>query len=212
MGLLLEGIKAGLVLCFLIGPIFFALVQTGVEEGARAGAMVGLGIWVSDFIFIQLAYWGVTYIRSVVQGDSFPVIFGAAGSVILIAFGLFALLRNPPFQYFTRPETKRTTPYIGLWFKGFLINTVNPFTVFFWMGLMSTIALEDQLTAADATYFFGGILGTIIITDTTKVLLAKRIRQALRPIHLLWFRRISGAALILFGLVLLGRVIWMTQF
>jgi threonine/homoserine/homoserine lactone efflux protein len=50
-------------------------------------------------------------------------------------------------------------------------------------------------------------LGTIVVTDLLKVLLAKRIRYSLRPVHLLWLRRISGAALIAFGVVLLVRVL-----
>ena len=60
MNILIEGIKVGLILCFLIGPIFFALVQTGVEEGLRAGTAVGLGIWISDLIFILGVYRGIS--------------------------------------------------------------------------------------------------------------------------------------------------------
>ena len=52
-------------------------------------------------------------------------------------------------------------------------------------------------------------LGLIQPIDWAKVILAKRIRSFLQPIHLLWLRRISGAALIVFAVVLLVRVLWM---
>ena len=207
MNILIEGIKVGLILCFLIGPIFFALVQTGVEEGLRAGTAVGLGIWISDLIFILGVYRGISYINRITAWDKFSLTLGLGGSAVLILFGLGALLRPPAFDYYTLPYTQRTSSYASLFTKGFLINTVNTFTVFFWMGLMSTVIVKNGLEGNDATLFFGGILGTIAFTDFLKVVLSKKIRQHLRPFHLLWLRRISGVALIVFGVILIVRVI-----
>ena len=42
---LLIGLQYGLFLSILVGPLLVALVQTGFEQGMRAGFMVGLGIW-----------------------------------------------------------------------------------------------------------------------------------------------------------------------
>lgn len=211
MNLIFEGIKVGLILALLIGPIFFAIVQAGVEEGFRAGTAVGLGIWVSDLLFITAVYWGLAFITQVVEAPNFGLYLGIGGSVTLAAFGLGALLTMPKAHEL--PEwskgSVRTSSYPGLWLKGFLINTVNPFTFFFWIGVASTVAVDGEMELLEARYFFGGILGTIITTDLIKVLLAKRIRRILRPVHLLWLRRISGIALIVFAVVLLGRALWM---
>jgi threonine/homoserine/homoserine lactone efflux protein len=211
MNLIFEGVKIGLILAMLIGPIFFAIIQAGVEEGFRAGATVGLGIWVSDFLFIAAVYFGLAYISQVVEGPNFGLYLGIGGSITLSAFGLGALLTVPKAHELPKwsKETVRTSSYSGLWLKGFLINTINPFTFFFWIGVASTVVVDGEMELMEARYFFGGILGTIIITDLLKVLLAKRIRRVLRPIHLLWLRRISGIALIVFAAVLLGRVLWM---
>lgn len=205
MSLLFDGIKVGLILCFMIGPIFFALVQTGVEQGVRAGITVGAGVWISDFIYIMAVYWGVALISRVSHSENFHVLLGFGGSLILIIFGLAALLRTPNFRYYKLPETKRITPYLSLLLKGFLLNAVNPFTIFFWLGLMSTVILKNHLHGANAALFFGAALGTVITTDILKVLSAKRIRKFLRPIHLLWIRRITGVALIIFGVAILLR-------
>lgn len=212
MNFIFDGIKLGLILAILVGPIFFALVQAGVEEGLRAGSMVGLGIWVSDLLFITGAYFGISFLNQVVAGPHFTLYLGLGGSLILSAFGLGTLLTAPRIG--TRPHWKaatfRSSSYLSLWLKGFLINTINPFTFFFWIGVATTMAANEQLTVgADASLFFGSIMGTIIATDFTKVLLAKRIRSFLRPIHLMWLRRISGIALIVFAVVLLLRVLWM---
>ena len=206
MEFLLNGIKFGLVLCILLGPIFFALIQAGVEEGIRAGTMVGLGIWISDLIFIFGVYLGLSYVRQIVALDNFTLYLGVGGSITLLFFGIGALVSRPPSFESALNSPTRSSSYFSLWLKGFLINTINPFTVFFWMGLMSTLIIEDDLNHTQSMLFFTGILGTIIATDFAKVLLAKKIRKRLKPVHVLWLRRISGAALIAFGIALLVRV------
>ncbi len=206
--MLFDGIKIGLILSFMIGPIFFALVQTSVEEGFRAGAMVALGIWMSDFLFVLAVYFGVSYLADIVNTQSFTLILGIGGSILLAGFGLASLLTIPKgLLNNTVPDYKRSSSYPSLFVKGFLINTINPFTVFFWTSLMGTVVIKDGFDGNQASIFFGGVLGTIILTDLLKVILAKRIRYSLRPVHLLWLRRISGAALIVFGVVLLVRVL-----
>jgi len=50
----LEGILYGLVLAAMLGPIFVALTQTAIEKGAKAGLTVGLGIWISDLLIIDI--------------------------------------------------------------------------------------------------------------------------------------------------------------
>ena len=211
MDLIWEGIKFGLALSILVGPIFFAIIQAGVEEGVRAGTAVGLGIWISDFLFIAAVYYGLSYIDNIASSESFALIIGVGGSIILAGFGLGTLITAPKVgsgPQWSKFEVKKSS-YLSHWLKGFLINTINPFTFFFWIGIASTVVVDGELNQQEALYFFGGILGTIIITDFTKAVLAKRIRQVLRPVHLMWLRRISGGALIVFGVVLLVRVLWM---
>ncbi len=211
MPLFIEGIKIGMVLCLMVGPLFFTLVQTGFEEGLRAGTMVGLGIWVSDLLYIFAVYGGMSYLSQFTARAHFSTSVGIAGSVVLTLFGLVALLTVPKNLYLQDDalalRQHQSSSYFSLWLKGFLINTINPFTVFFWMGLMSTVIVRDDLSRSDALFFFGGIMSMVISGDFLKVFLAKRIRTALRPAHLLWLRKVSGAALIVFGIALLFRVL-----
>ena len=53
----------GLVLATLAGPIFFTLVQTGIERGVVAGFAVGLGEWSSDLLYIAAAYFGLVWLN-----------------------------------------------------------------------------------------------------------------------------------------------------
>ncbi len=207
MNFLIEGIKVGFILCFLLGPIFFTLIQTGVEQGFRAGATVGLGIWMGDLLYMLAIYWGVSQIRKLIEWENFSVVFGSIGGVILVAFGLGTLLIQPTNLYLSSKETQRRSSYFSLWLKGFLINGFNPFAVFFWFGIMTTFVIKQNLDTHDATWFFAGIIGVVILTDLLKILMAKKIRKILKPIHLIWVRKVTGIALIIFGVVLIIRVL-----
>ena len=203
MNFFFDGIKMGLLLCILLGPIFFTLIQTSVEEGGRAGFIVGAGIWFSDFMYILLGYWGSSYVIDLAELKDFKLYIGTIGGIILLCFGLISLLTAPKIHSFeSRPG--RTSSIFSLFTKGLLINGINPFTIVFWFGISSFNAgysiLQNML-------FFSGILITIITTDILKILLSKKIRQHLKPMHVLGIRKITGVALIIFGVVLFIRVL-----
>ena len=204
MQIILNGIQVGLLLAILLGPIFFALIQTGVERGLRAGTMVGLGIWISDILFIAITYAGLNYITPLRESEDFIFYVGLIGGLVLIGVGIGTLLTKPPgWEAGSIISTKAS--YFSLWLKGFLVNTLNPFTFAFWITMMSTTVGDQGYNRQESFLFFAAILTTIIITDFSKVALAKYIRKWLIAKHIIWIRRISGGALIVFGVVLMIR-------
>lgn len=206
MDILLNGIQFGLALSILAGPILFALVQTSIEQGFRAGWAVGSGIWMSDLLFILATYFGISYVAELTKWDGLEFALGIIGGIILMIFGIGALvIKSPSIDNFER-KAIRYSSYFSLWLKGFLINTFNPFTFFFWIGVSGILFTEKELQPGEAQLFYGGLIGTIISTDLIKVGLAKAIRSWLKPKFILWMRRIAGIALIIFGIVLLIRV------
>ncbi len=203
-----EGAKVGILLSLLAGPIFLALVQTGIEKGLRAGTTVGLGIWISDVLFILGVYFGLSYVSNIVSGRIFTLSLGIAGGLLLIGFGAAALWSKPMQEIPRKAFTGGATTWLALWLKGFLINTVNPFTFFFWIGITGHVVVGGDLSAGQSFQYFAGILGVIVATDFLKVAMAKRIRHWLTPRHLLWMRRIAGLGLVAFGVALMARVIF----
>ena len=206
MDLLWDGIKFGLALSILVGPLLFALIQTSIEEGFRAGWMVGLGIWISDLAFIAATYFSISLVAKITKWDGLELTLGIVGGIILILFGIGSLLSKPPNIESMETKAIRQQPYLSLWLKGFLLNSINPFTFFFWIGVSGLVFTNDTPSETDALYFYGGLIGTLVITDTTKVALAKLIRRWLKPNFILWLRRIVGIVFIVFGIVLLVRV------
>ncbi|WP_235297733.1 LysE family translocator [Portibacter marinus] len=203
MQYVLEGALFGLTLSILVGPIFIALTQSSIEKGYKAGLSVGAGIWISDLLFIVLTYEFVHRITHIVNGDYFQLSMGILGGIVLIGFGIYSLFSR--LKELTTTEISGVKSYAGFFVKGFLVNTINPFTFVFWISVITTYVLAREISGWESIFFLGSILLVIIITDSLKVLMAQVLRKKLRGIHLLWINRVAGAALAVFGVLL---IIW----
>ena len=207
MELLRSGIEFGLAISLLAGPILFTLVQTSVEQGFRAGCTVGAGIWTSDALFIASTWLGISYVAALSTWPGFEPLLGWVGGIILVAFGAGALISRAPATGQFEGRAVRQSSYFSLWLRGFIINTANPFTFFFWIGVSSLLFTEKEVQVGEARLFYGGLMGTIIVTDAFKIALAKIIRKWMRPVYIRWMRRIAGIALLAFGVALILRAL-----
>jgi threonine/homoserine/homoserine lactone efflux protein len=219
-----EGILLGLTLSFMVGPLLFAIVQASLERGFRAGLSVAAGIWLSDVLYLALLFRSMEALDLITSRPDFKLWAGLAGGVVLLLFGTASLMKKPPapdaetaadhlLDRLDGPERPgvahnwQTWGYAGYALRGFLLNTINPFTVFFWMGLASAVIIPNQWHFNDALPFFGGMLGTLVLTDTLKAWAAKRVRRFLTPGHTLWVQKAIGVVLLVFGVVLMVRVV-----
>lgn len=185
----------------MLGPIFVALSQTAIEKGARAGIAVGFGVWTSDFLIILGSYIFVNKVDDLIHDKVFTYWMGLIGGLILLTIGIATFLNNK--SKIEEGEAFKANNYYGLWLKGFLVNTINPFTFVFWLGVISNKVVVKNITNQQATIFIGSIMLTIIITDIAKVLAAKAIKSKLKPSYMVTINKIAGVALAIFGLALL---------
>lgn len=205
MNLLIDGIKVGLIICFMLGPLFFALLQASLEKGFVAGVTLGFGIWSSDLVYIVISFLGMGYLEQLMANARLTMTIGIIGGSLLMIFGAVAIWSKPNLRMLLSQQPVRDTPLIQLWLKGFFLNIFNPFTIFLWLGLMTTVLSQRNLEEGQAMVFFGGVIGTVASTDILKALLAKKIRRVMKPRHILLLRRIAGFALVVFGVALIVR-------
>ena len=59
MGIVLNGLKFGIALAILVGPVFFTIIQTSVEKGFSKGALVAFGVSASDILCVVICYFGL---------------------------------------------------------------------------------------------------------------------------------------------------------
>ncbi len=211
MDLVFKGILLGLTLAIMTGPIFITLVQTSLEKGFRAGVTVASGFWVSDILYIIAISSAISFLMGLAAEDHFEVYVSLIGGTILIGFGIgLILFGKVPARRRKYQKPRTGSSYIGFWTLGFFMNTLNPGTVLFWIGITSIISESLQLDLRQSLPFFSGLMGTIIVTDILKVALAKKISYYLNPGVMLMVRRIAGFILMGFGVMLFIRILFKT--
>jgi len=201
---IIEGLIFGTGLAVSLGPIFIALTQTSINKGVLPGLTVGSGIWVSDILIVAIIYKFISSIQINIESDDFRLWMGLSGALILIGFGTYMVVRKPVIDYTEQKHNYKN--YIGFWLKGFLVNAVNPFTFFFWMGVISTYIIGRNISHTNALVLLTTIIFVIVLSDMGKVLLASFLKRRLTDRNIELVTNFSGIFLISFGLFMVYQV------
>lgn len=205
LGYIWEGIRAGLVLSLLVGPLVVLLVQLSLRRGTLASFAAALGIWTSDLLYISLSHFGLEGLERLLDYEYLNEIVGTVGSVLLIGVGVVMWFRDPP-----NLKAKKIMPsrrgLLSAWAQGFAVNLFNPFTAFFWSTFVVTQVHNHELLPDQALAMYGGIMGTLVVADSAKVLGARKLRELLRPATMRRAQQAGAVALALFGVLLAARV------
>lgn len=189
----LQGYLLGLSMIVFIGPVFFLLISISLQLGSRAGLLVAFGIIISDIICVSLCYFGVT----VLLEPSSKLWISLLGGILLIILGFKYLLK--PSILTGEKKEKFSLHYISCFIKGFLVNFVNPFVFFVWIGVVSYAKDNIELNG-NLEIYFSGVLSGILTTDLLKVFTSNQIKNLLKPNILKNLYRICGLVLIGFGI------------
>lgn len=200
----LKAAPIGFGLAFMIGPVFFMLIQTSILKGARAAIVFDLGVIIADVVFILFAYYGSHQFLTEIKDD--PNLFFLGGAILVI-YGLGMALKKKPKQTeasneFILPEKKN---YLGLFLKGFLLNFINVGVLAFWLLMVIGIGPSLDMDQSRIFSFFSFIILAYFVTDIGKIVLAKQLKKKLTPSVILKIKRGMGIALIVFGLALVSK-------
>jgi threonine/homoserine/homoserine lactone efflux protein len=205
MKIIFNGIQLGVVLAFLIGPVFFSIIQTSVEKGFWKGALVALGVSLSDIIYVIICYFGLVQFF---QNPQFRTYMFYAGGGILILFGLYYLIVKSRRNRQTdtpAPGERKAYRYI---MKGLIINGMSPMVLIFWIGTISVASLDFGYSKGTQFFlFFAAVLMTVFGTDLLKAYLADKLRRLVTPRSMMVINIILGIVMIGFGI----RLIWLSQ-
>tara|TARA_R110001583_G_scaffold103863_3_gene251129 strand:- start:18591 stop:19265 length:675 start_codon:yes stop_codon:yes gene_type:complete len=197
-----DAVLIGFFLSFMIGPVFFMLIQTSILKGARAAIAFDLGVLLGDITFILIAYYGSKSLLEKIKDD--PRLFYIGGLILLI-YGLITYLDKSQKtvvqdENLVLPEK---TSYLKLFLKGFLLNFINVGVLAFWLGMIVIVGSNLQMNPTKIFNYFTVILVSYLSTDIGKIVLAKQLKKKLTPKITYKVKRIMGIILMVFGIVLI---------
>ena len=198
-----AAIPLGFFLAFMIGPVFFVLIETSVTKGFRAAVVFDLGVIIADIIFIGIAYFSSFQLLENLSNQPGLYVFGGT---ILAVYGLIIFLKKPkPNDLKAQLSNSFKVNYIELFIKGFLLNFINVGVLIFWLGIIIVTgpSLENDINRFYV--FFGSLIVAYFITDLFKILLAKQLKKQLTPKIILKIKKLLGIILLICGLVLITK-------
>jgi len=206
VNIIFKGILLGITVAFIIGPVFFALIQTSIYRGLRAGIQLAFGVMLSDLTLIILSFFGVLQLLNDAENYLFV---GTIGGVLLIIFGIVTFIRKPKLNE-TKIDTNfnSNTKILKYVTKGYFLNILNPFLFIFWVTVMSMQGAVTDNDTFEIVLFFTAALITIFFTDVIKCLIAKWIKKFITIKLIVRLNKLVGLILMGFGLSLIYRVIF----
>lgn len=201
MEIILNGVISGIVLAFLIGPVFFTILQTSIERGFGSGALVAVGVSLSDALYISLTYLGI---YQVFDGQNVREYLGYFGGIVMLAFGFYYLFIKSRKLAAFDPERIRVSNPWKLVGKGFIINGLSPMVLVFWLGTVGLATTKLGYASPDqAIPFFAAIVFTVLTTDMIKAKLADKLRRLITPVFIRRLNLVLGVVLLAFGIKLI---------
>ncbi len=204
---ILTAIPLGIFLSFLIGPVFFVLLETSAVKGVRAALAFDFGVIMADIVFILIAY-GSSY-RLIMSIKNDPGIF-IFGGILMLTYGIISFLKLRKTGRALEKDKDVTVELIkknygNLFLKGFLLNFINVGVLLFWFMILITIGPKLNLETQRLVTFFTAVLVTYLVIDLGKILLAKQLKSKLTASNILKIKKGISIMLVIFGLVIMSQ-------
>ena len=191
---IISGIGLGLVLSFLTGPVFFALIKTSIEKGFYAGVSLAAGVVVSDIFYVALSLYGSSFLA---LENTYRMQIGIAGSSILFSIGIYYLFKKVKVNYEQTSSKRHNT---GYFIKGFIMCIFNPAILLYWLSVTSgVISISGEIKSSEIIPFFGSILITQFSVDVVKAYYANKLRYRIKEKTISNLNRIAGALILIFA-------------
>ena len=195
----LKGFAISLLLVFSVGPVVFTIIKQSINNGRAGGFSFVAGVWLSDLFWVILSN---VFSELVGQMLHFKKEIGFAGSLFLLALGIYYLFFKKIHLKEDEAKIKITTSkHAQLVLSGFVINSVNPAVMAFWLTTATAIAASHNLKERIIIFTTCIVINTTV--DILKVLLAGKIRKSLNEKNISLINKISGLILLSFAAALI---------
>ncbi len=191
----LRGLVIGFTIAAAVGPISLLIIRRTIAHGQVHGIVAGLGVAAADATYAGVAAFGLTAITSLLVSGR--VVLGIVGGVIIAVLGARTMLSRPSD---VAREVERPG-LAGAFGSIYALTMTNPMTILSFAAVFAGLGLVAGSSLLDAAVLtlavgLGSALWWLVLTS-----IVGWLRDRVSTRALLWVNRISGAALIGFGIV-----------
>jgi threonine/homoserine/homoserine lactone efflux protein len=196
----IQGLLIGFTAAATLGPIALLTIQRTLKDGWRIGVTSGLGVALADGLYGLAGALGMAALTSLLVENQ--VVLRVTGGLVLVYLGVKASLSK--IQLTDDRETPTSRNSVGAFASIFLLTLSNPMTILFFSAVFAGVSVEGVTPSGDLTarpglfaagVFAGSFIWWVILTSVVSAL-----RSRFRLERLVWLNRISGMAIIGFGI------------
>jgi len=191
----IRGVVIGFTIASAVGPISLLVIRRTIDHGRLYGLVSGLGVATADATYAAVAAFGLTAITSVLVKNH--ALLGIVGGVVIIALGIRTAISRP-----SGPALDAERPGLASAFGSIYgLTMTNPLTIMLFAGIFAGIGLAAGSSFLDAALltlavWTGSALWWLLLSAVVAWL-----RGRVSTTALLWVNRVSGAALVTFGVL-----------
>lgn len=202
---ILMAIPLGFLLCFMIGPVFFIVLETAATKGFRAAIMFDLGVVTADLLFIIIAISSSYRLINSIKDEPALYIFGG---LIMVTYGIISFLKLQKASKNIEDnddlnEVLNKKNYRELYFKGFILNFINVGILGFWLLIFLTFGPVLQLKTPRMIVFYSTVILTYLLVDIIKMILAKKLKSKMTSTNILKIKKFTSLLLVIFGITIM---------
>jgi threonine/homoserine/homoserine lactone efflux protein len=196
LGLFIRGLIIGFSIAAPVGPIGVLCIRRTLADGRTSGFLSGLGAATADALYGCVAGFGLTVISGFLVDQRFWI--QLIGGIFLLALGIRTLRSVPAARAAAASGTGLAASYAST----LLLTLTNPMTILSFAGIFAALGVAD--TGGDFSAAALLVLGVFVGSAAWWLLLSGGVgllREKLSSGVLRWTNRLSGAILLVFGIL-----------
>jgi threonine/homoserine/homoserine lactone efflux protein len=194
----LRGLLIGFSIAAPVGPIGVLCIRRTLADGRVYGLVSGLGAATADAFYGSVAGFGLTFISSLLIGQSFWL--RLIGGAFLCYLGVRTFLARPA----EKAAADKSNSLAGAYASTLFLTLTNPTTIFSFaaifagLGIASTAGNYLDAGLLVLGVFIGSALWWLTLSSVVSIFRAKFGARQLQ-----WVNRISGIIILVFGVLAL---------
>ena len=189
-----EGFLTGITLTAMLGPVTMTILRYGMQVNKIAGVWAAIGTWVSDFVFIAGTFWMTASISEWAAQPQVKKWIYLVGGTALAMMGVWMMMTKRNAMTDNNIVSKGS--YTQAFAAGFLVNSMSPFTLFFWIGAALVLHMQSENPA----WYYAGLMLSLAMGDFAKAWLAPKLTYWIKEKYVYWVQVLAGIVIGITGL------------
>jgi threonine/homoserine/homoserine lactone efflux protein len=195
----LRGLVIGFTIAAAVGPISLLVIRRTMEHGRLYGLVSGMGVASADASYAGIAAFGLTAVTGLLVSGR--VVLGLVGGLVIAVLGMRTMLSRP-----VGVVTETARPGLARAFGSIYgLTMTNPMTILSFAAVFAGIGLAAGSSSGSSSFVDAAVVTLAVWAGSALwwVCLTAAVgwlRGRVTPAWLVWINRISGAALVVFGI------------